>query len=195
MNTLRTTVLLGALTALLVWGGDMIGGTQGAIIALIFAGAMNFFSYWYSDRVVMTMYRGQEIGPQQDPELYGLVQDLAQRGGLPMPRVFVIPQEGSMLWVDCLGLPSKRPLKAATIAFLDFINRPDIAAMNAQQAWISTPNSTAFQQLPMSTQQDPELYPSAAILSKSDPFKALSQSAYTLRLRMMNQLTLDASKE
>ncbi len=93
MNTLRTTVLLGALTALLVWGGDMIGGTQGAVIALIFAGAMNFFSYWYSDRMVMKMYRGQEIGAEDDPELYGLVQDLAQQGSLPMPRVFVIPQE------------------------------------------------------------------------------------------------------
>ena len=93
MNTLRTTVLLGTLTALLVWGGDMIGGTQGAVIALIFAGAMNFFSYWYSDRMVMKMYRGQEIGAEDDPELYGLVQDLAQQGSLPMPRVFVIPQE------------------------------------------------------------------------------------------------------
>ena len=109
--------------------------------------------------------------------------------------LFVIPQEGSMLWADCLGLPSRRPLKTATIEFLDFINRPDIAAMNAQQAWISTPNTAAFEQLPSRTQQDPELYPSAAIRNKSHPFKTLSQPTYTLRLRMMNQLTLDASKE
>ncbi|MFQ5849086.1 MAG: zinc metalloprotease HtpX [Candidatus Binatia bacterium] len=93
MNTLRTTILLAVLTALLVWGGDLIGGRQGAVMALIFAGAMNFFSYWYSDRMVMAMYRAREIGPQDDAELYGLVQDLAQRGNLPRPRVFVIPQQ------------------------------------------------------------------------------------------------------
>ena len=70
----------------------MIGGRQGAVMALIFAGALNFFSYWYSDRVIMKMYRAKEVGPNDDLELYGIVQDLAQRGGLPMPRVFAIPQ-------------------------------------------------------------------------------------------------------
>ncbi len=70
----------------------MIGGRQGAVMALIFAGALNFFSYWYSDLVIMKMYRAKEVGPNDDLELYGIVQDLAQRGGLPMPRVFAIPQ-------------------------------------------------------------------------------------------------------
>jgi heat shock protein HtpX len=93
MNTLRTTVLLAALTALLVFGGELIGGAPGAVLALIIAGGMNFFSYWYSDRMVMTMYRAKEIGPNEDPELYGLVQGLAQRGGLPTPKVYVIPQQ------------------------------------------------------------------------------------------------------
>lgn len=92
MNTLRTTILLAALTALLVWGGDMIGGRQGAVMALIFAGAMNFLSYWYSDRVIMKMYRAKEVGPKDDPELYSVVKVLAQRGGLPMPKIFAIPQ-------------------------------------------------------------------------------------------------------
>jgi len=92
VNMLRTTIPLAALTALLVWGGDMIGGRQGVVLALIFAGVLNFFSYWYSDRVIMKMYRAKELGPNDDLELYGIVQDLAQRGGLPMPRVFAIPQ-------------------------------------------------------------------------------------------------------
>ncbi|MFQ5683361.1 MAG: zinc metalloprotease HtpX [Candidatus Binatia bacterium] len=92
MNTLRTTVLLALLTALLVWGGDLVGGRQGAILALIFAGVMNFFSYWYSDRIVTKLYRAKETGPTEDPELYGLVQELTQRAGLPMPRVYIIPQ-------------------------------------------------------------------------------------------------------
>ncbi len=92
MNTLRTTILLAALTALLVWGGDMIGGRQGAVLALIIAGALDIFSYWHSDRVIMKMYQAKEVGPNDDLELYAIVQDLAQRGGLPMPRVFAIPQ-------------------------------------------------------------------------------------------------------
>lgn len=93
MNTLRTTILLALLTALLVWAGDLIGGRQGAVVALIFAGAMNFFSYWFSDRMVMAMYRAKEVSPDEDPELHGIVRELAQRAGLPMPRVFVLPQE------------------------------------------------------------------------------------------------------
>ncbi|MBI2357923.1 MAG: zinc metalloprotease HtpX [Deltaproteobacteria bacterium] len=93
MNAIRTTILLAVLTAILVWTGDMIGGRQGAVIALIFAGVMNFFSYWFSDRIVVAMYGGREVGPGDDPELYGLVQELTQRAGLPMPRVFMLPQE------------------------------------------------------------------------------------------------------
>src|SRR5439155_24658620 len=93
MNTFRTMILLAVLTALLVWAGDLIGGRQGAMIAFILAGVMNFFSYWFSDKIVISMYRGQEIGPNDDPELYGLVQDITQRANLPMPRVYIIPQE------------------------------------------------------------------------------------------------------
>src|SRR5919109_2775164 len=93
MNTFRTTVLLAVLTALLVWAGDLMGGRQGALIALIFAGAMNFFSYWFSDKMVIAMYQGQEITANDDPELYGIVQELAQKAGLPMPRVYILPQD------------------------------------------------------------------------------------------------------
>ncbi|HEX9143632.1 MAG TPA: zinc metalloprotease HtpX [Candidatus Binatia bacterium] len=93
MNGFRTVVLLAILTALLVWLGDMFGGRQGAIMALIFAGVMNFGSYWFSDRIVIAMYHGREIGPNDDPELYGLVQDVAQKARVPMPRVYTVPQE------------------------------------------------------------------------------------------------------
>ena len=93
MNTFRTTILLAVLTALLVWIGDMFGGRQGALMALILAGGMNFVSYWFSDKIVIKMYGGQEITANDDPELYGLVQDLAQRAGLPMPKVYVLPQD------------------------------------------------------------------------------------------------------
>lgn len=93
MNTFRTTILLAVLTALLVWIGDMLGGRQGAVIALVIAGGMNFFSYWFSDKIVLKMYGGQEITANDDPELYGLVGDLATRAGLPMPKVYIIPEE------------------------------------------------------------------------------------------------------
>jgi heat shock protein HtpX len=93
MNAFRTTILLAVLTALLVWAGDLLGGRQGAVIALLLAGGINFFSYWFSDKIVIAMYRGQEVTANDDPELYGLVQDLAQRANLPMPRVYILPQD------------------------------------------------------------------------------------------------------
>ena len=93
MNGFRTTILLAALTALVVWIGQMVGGPNGAVLALLFAGAMNFFSYWFSDKIVLKMYGAQEIAANDDPELYGLVQELAGRGGLPMPKVYIIPED------------------------------------------------------------------------------------------------------
>lgn len=93
MNGFRTTILLAALTALVVWIGQMFGGANGAVIALVFAGAMNFFSYWFSDKIVLKMYGAQEVSANDDPELYGIVRDLTARAGLPMPKVYIIPEE------------------------------------------------------------------------------------------------------
>jgi heat shock protein HtpX len=93
MNRLRTTMLLAVLTALVVWIGQMFGGPNGAVMALIFAGVMNFFSYWFSDKIVLRMYRAQEISQNDDPELFDIVRELTVKDGLPMPRVYVIPEE------------------------------------------------------------------------------------------------------
>jgi heat shock protein HtpX len=93
MNGFRTTILLAVLTALVVWIGHMFGGPNGAVLALILAGGMNFFSYWFSDKIVLKMYGAQEVTANEDPELHGIVQDLATRAGLPMPKVYVIPEE------------------------------------------------------------------------------------------------------
>lgn len=93
MNGFRTTILLAMLTALVVWIGQMVGGPNGAVMALILAGAMNFFSYWFSDKIVLKMYGGQEISANDDPELYSLVQELAGKASLPMPKVYVIPED------------------------------------------------------------------------------------------------------
>ncbi len=92
-NQLRTTVLLAALTVLIVLIGRMFGGNQGMVIAFIFALVMNFGSYWFSDKIVLAMYRAKELSANEAPEIHRMVEDLAQRGGLPKPRIYLIPSE------------------------------------------------------------------------------------------------------
>lgn len=92
-NTIKTTLLLGALTGLLVIFGDYFGGTQGMVIAFLFALLMNFGSYWYSDKIVLKMYRAREVTEAEAPELVSMVRSLSQRARLPMPKVYIIPTE------------------------------------------------------------------------------------------------------
>jgi heat shock protein HtpX len=127
MNTFRTVILLAVLTALLVWIGDMFGGRQGAIMALILAGGMNFFSYWFSDKIVIKMYGGQEVTAQDDPELYGLVQDLTQRAGLPMPRVYVLPQDTPNAFAT--GRNAEHAAVAVTQGIRRILNKRELAGV------------------------------------------------------------------
>jgi len=91
MNTMKTFLLMGLLTVLLVVIGNLIGGQGGMMIAFLFAIVMNFGSYWFSDKIVLRMYKAQEVTQADNPQLYGLVAELAQRAGLPMPKVYLIP--------------------------------------------------------------------------------------------------------
>jgi heat shock protein HtpX len=91
MNTMKTFVLMGLLTVLLVVIGNLLGGRGGMMLAFLFAIVMNFGSYWFSDKIVLRMYKAREITQADEPQLHGLVADLAQRAGLPMPRVYLIP--------------------------------------------------------------------------------------------------------
>ena len=84
MNIFRTTLLLTALTVLLVLGGNAMAGPTGMKIALVIALVMNFGSYWFSDKIVLKMYRAQEVSPEQASDLYGMVSNLTRRAGLPM---------------------------------------------------------------------------------------------------------------
>lgn len=93
MNTMKTFLLMGLLTVLLVVIGRVIGGQGGMMIAFLFAVVMNFASYWWSDKVVLSMYRAQELTQADNPALFQLVGDLAGRAGLPMPRIYLIPQD------------------------------------------------------------------------------------------------------
>jgi heat shock protein HtpX len=92
-NTLKTTLLLASLTALIMLIGGYFGGQSGMIIALLFATIMNFGAYWFSDKVVLRMYKARQVDPSQAPGLYQMVERLAQKAGLPTPRVYVIPQD------------------------------------------------------------------------------------------------------
>jgi heat shock protein HtpX len=93
MNTIKSLVLLVALSAILMWIGGALGGKQGLVIAFGFAMVMNFASYWWSDKIVLSLYGAKEVKLEDAPELYSDIQDLAQRAGLPMPRVYITPQE------------------------------------------------------------------------------------------------------
>jgi heat shock protein HtpX len=94
-NTFKTALLLGLLTGLFVLLGNYLGGRQGMIVALIFAGIMNFGSYWFSDRIVLALYRAQEVRESEAPELLRMVRSLSQRAGIPMPKVYVIPSNAA----------------------------------------------------------------------------------------------------
>jgi heat shock protein HtpX len=92
-NTVKTALLLGALTGLLMLVGGMIGGKGGVYIAFIFAVILNFGSYWFSDKLVLKMYKAQEVSESSAPDLHAIVRNLAMKASLPMPRVFIIPEE------------------------------------------------------------------------------------------------------
>lgn len=89
-NTLKTVFLITLMTVLLIIIGNLIGGRTGMIIALVFAVGMNFFSYWFSDKIVLKSYKAEEVTEASNPRLYTIVRNLATRAGLPMPKVYII---------------------------------------------------------------------------------------------------------
>lgn len=93
MNTLKTMMLMVTLTVMFVALGGLLGGRSGMTFALIFAFGMNFITYWFSDKIVLKMYRARQVTEAEAPELYGIVRRLAQRAELPMPKVYIIDQD------------------------------------------------------------------------------------------------------
>ena len=92
-NLLKTAVLMAAITALFMAVGAFIGGQQGMVVALVIALGLNFFSYWFSDKLVLKMYNAQEVDESSAPQFHRMIRELAQKGGLPMPRVYVIEED------------------------------------------------------------------------------------------------------
>ncbi len=93
MNYVKTAVLLAVLTALLVFFGDFIGGRNGAVTALVLAGLMNFVTYWWSDKIVLAMYRAKEVDEKDAPQLFNVVRDLTMKAGIPMPKVYMMESD------------------------------------------------------------------------------------------------------
>ena len=105
----KTTFLMALLTVLLVTAGGMLGGEGGMIMAFLFALVMNGVSYWFSDKIVLRMYGAREIGPEDAPNLHRIVQDLALRAQMPMPRLYVIPEETPNAFAtDLSKMPGRR---------------------------------------------------------------------------------------
>jgi heat shock protein HtpX len=92
-NKIKTFLLLGGLTIFMILMGKLIGGRSGMYIAFILALGMNFFSYWFSDKIVLKMYGAQEVSPAEAPELHHMVEDLAREAGIPKPKVYIIPDD------------------------------------------------------------------------------------------------------
>ncbi|AKH43769.1 heat shock protein HtpX [Altererythrobacter atlanticus] len=131
MNTMKTFILLAALTALFMGLGYMIGGSSGALIALVLAAAMNFFTYWNADKIVLSMHRAREVNATSAPEFYGMVRELAIRAGLPVPKVYIIDSPHPNAFAT--GRDPRHAAVAATTGLLRMLSHEEIAAVMAHE--------------------------------------------------------------
>jgi heat shock protein HtpX len=131
MNTLKTLVLLTTLSAILIWGGGAVAGQTGAIIALIAAIFINFGSYWWSDKIVLSMYKAKEVTPEQAPELYNATNELAQNAGLPMPKLYIIPEETPNAFAT--GRNYNHSAVAVTTGIMKILNMDELKGVIAHE--------------------------------------------------------------
>src|SRR5207302_10585565 len=128
-NAVKTAFLLGVLSALLLFIGEALGGGQGMVVGFFFAVIMNFGSYWFSDKIVLRMYSAAEVGPGH--RLYETVARLAQRAGLPMPRVYVIPDASPNAFAT--GRDPRHAAVAATEGILQLLPEPELEGVIAHE--------------------------------------------------------------
>ncbi|WP_201352508.1 zinc metalloprotease HtpX [Hydrogenimonas urashimensis] len=131
MEAVKTVVLLTLMTLLMVWIGGMFGGTTGMLIALLFAGAMNFYAYYFSDRMVLAHYHAVEVDERSAPGLIAIVRRLTQKAGLPMPKVYIIPERVPNAFAT--GRNPKHAAVAVTEGLLDLLNEEEIEAVLAHE--------------------------------------------------------------
>lgn len=131
MNFVKTVLLMGLLTGLFIFVGDQIGGRQGMYIALILAAGMNLISYWFSDKIVLTMYRAQPVDETTAPGLYRIVRRLADRGNLPMPKVYIIPTDSPNAFAT--GRDPSHAAVAVTSGIMRILNEEELEGVIAHE--------------------------------------------------------------
>lgn len=131
MNRFKTTLLLTLLTLLMVAMGSAIGGKSGMVFAFFMACAMNFFSYWFSDKIVLKMYGAREITEAENPAFYGMIRRLATQGNLPMPRVYVIPSDSPNAFAT--GRNPNHAAVAATEGILRILSTEELEGVMAHE--------------------------------------------------------------
>lgn len=131
MNSLKAWLLMGLLTALLVLIGNWIGGTQGAFIFFLIALAMNFFGYYYSDKIAIAMTGSQPLAEHEAPELYAMIRRLSQRAGIPMPRVYRTPSPQPNAFAT--GRNPANAAVAVTDGLLQILNRTEVEGVLAHE--------------------------------------------------------------
>jgi heat shock protein HtpX len=131
MNTTKTVMLMIGLTVLLIFVGGALAGRQGLIIAFVFAMAMNMFSYWFSDKIVLRMYNAQEVTEAEAPMLWGVTHDLALKMNMPMPKVYVIPSDASNAFAT--GRNPNHAAVAATEGILRLLTREELEGVMAHE--------------------------------------------------------------
>lgn len=131
MNALKTTFLLTLLTILLILAGEYFGGGTGAWVAFGIAAAMNFFSYFYSDKIALAMYRAQPVTREQLPRAYEVVERLTQKAGIPMPRMYVIPTESPNAFAT--GRNPQHASVAVTHGILGLLNDEELEGVLAHE--------------------------------------------------------------
>ena len=127
MNSVKTGFFMVLLTVLLVLVGNILGGRQGLYIAFVFALVMNVGAYWFSDKMVLKVYRAQEVSRAQAPELYDIVESLSRSSGLPMPKVYIIPQGSPNAFAT--GRSPKHAAVAVTSGILQILDRNELAGV------------------------------------------------------------------
>ena len=131
MNTLKTTFLLALLTGLLMAVGNYFGGTTGMMFMLVFSLGMNFFSYWYSDKIILKMYHAKEVNKENAPDLLMLVANLAKTANMPMPRVYII--ENSAPNAFATGRNPQNGVVAVTTGILKVLNYDELSGVIAHE--------------------------------------------------------------
>jgi heat shock protein HtpX len=130
-NSFKTVLLLGLMTGIVLWIGQLFGGPQGMAVAFVFSLLLNFGSYWFSDKIVLAMYRARPVSEAEVPELYGIVHNIALRAGIPMPRLYVIPDESPNAFAT--GRNPEHAVVAVTKGILRIMNREELEGVLAHE--------------------------------------------------------------